>query len=1312
MSTSSRYVLASKLAQFLRRNGEKVLNGTCKLSLTTSALCLLNSLFADVLNHDWYNTELSDCNVVDVVADVQFLFDFMKRTTNLKLFHGAQTLRGGVDLSYFSSLVALELRKIPAHLIIGLSSLSVQLRALICSRSIYLLKEILGSSVDEQNTTDVWTELRELNVSYNYLECLDSSLKSLPNLEILDLSHNNLRSTTGIEALENLSFVNLSYNQLEGLPIFHSLSCRCLVKLYVRNNNLNDLAGLECLFNLEELDAGYNLLSDYFSLIPVEKLKSLKMLNLEGNPLFFHKYHRSLIINYLHPNVKRKGFLLNGKILSVPMSMLVDPLDPSPDSSPRHQTSINTMVGEVPNMSHIPVLNHKALENMAEVSGKDDSDENSVSSCTSPKVAEVIHAEIKVSNKDRKKSKNSKRKNKLSKVSIVEPDNDYVEVKKSDDAELPSHVKAKHALEARRVERGQSWLIPDNPLQKSVLSFPKVPANTPVCNSIINHSMAKSALENELLQHFEAHVEEDTVAADKNDSTAIQEMTEVLEINANASDRVRHGSKESDDIEVLSTNANESCDLPNVQDSCDQDTYDCDIYRKNFNFDSDHDEQNLESESDEESEDSIFYVEAIADSKKEAHFINIGPRYAKEKDVISGRILEKIDLNSLKSIKTVTQNGIEVCELQLEFDTSKTSRQKRHYIFDNMESTQKMVNILQPYADAYTLKETSCGALECLNCNSQFSKQIARLKVLKTKRPYMDKELNSSSYDSSKGYYQEAYACPNCDSHILVEMEGMPMPSIAKASEKLTGIGVENASGGSASSGSLLAGLFTSINLSPLLKRKSSTTPGNLLSTGFSFLNSASNQSLDNGFSKKDKIEPSMSRNSSDVTLISNQSQNSFAVIPEPTNEQYLNTIVERDSQASLSPPVSSIIYTENNKLQESHTESRSESGSLNRIEQNGISSDDKDFISFTESTEKLTNNLQKSEENISSGSDVYLSPYKSLQSEPTKTEISEPMELDESLQLLHILGEKKTITYDMFKELDHRLKLYLEFSVLCKDEQFEACLQSSIVPLTTGEEFDGLFMLSSKSAYIIRFLAKYSSNLEQNEPLDKCVQIVQSSPLSHLRHIQVLLGNQGLIIAFVPESSAYTIIVRDADVCNSFRTFLADALLEYSCEIEGFQILTPSNKELELLNKSVISTVEPQSSEVLLYLFAFKQEQRKDIRLPVCIVVTHESIFLTKIIYKKQDFNGSLNDLSVYEYTDVNSQNISDLISLKVHQDFQTLEISFLDESSTTEKDTYRGWILKMQTKSSLFSLVSVLKGPWEEIFGISLPLNLECKK
>lgn len=40
------------------------------------------------------------------------------------------------------------------------------------------MQEIFGTSVNEEKEALIWTELKELNLSYNYLENLDQSLVS------------------------------------------------------------------------------------------------------------------------------------------------------------------------------------------------------------------------------------------------------------------------------------------------------------------------------------------------------------------------------------------------------------------------------------------------------------------------------------------------------------------------------------------------------------------------------------------------------------------------------------------------------------------------------------------------------------------------------------------------------------------------------------------------------------------------------------------------------------------------------------------------------------------------------------------------------------------------------------------------------------------------------------------------------------------------------------------------------------------------------------------------------------------------------
>ncbi|GBM13472.1 hypothetical protein AVEN_16637-1 [Araneus ventricosus] len=86
MSLESKYAHASRFAQFLRTNGHKVIDGSCKLSLTTSALCLLNTLFVEVLNKEWpglLNISASDAE--NITTDIKYLYDFMKRSPSLKV---------------------------------------------------------------------------------------------------------------------------------------------------------------------------------------------------------------------------------------------------------------------------------------------------------------------------------------------------------------------------------------------------------------------------------------------------------------------------------------------------------------------------------------------------------------------------------------------------------------------------------------------------------------------------------------------------------------------------------------------------------------------------------------------------------------------------------------------------------------------------------------------------------------------------------------------------------------------------------------------------------------------------------------------------------------------------------------------------------------------------------------------------------------------------------------------------------------------------------------------------------------------------
>lgn len=73
-----------------------------------------------------------------------------------------------------------------------------------------------------------------------------------------------------------------------------------------------------------------------------------------------------------------------------------------------------------------------------------------------------------------------------------------------------------------------------------------------------------------------------------------------------------------------------------------------------------------------------------------------------------------------------------------------------------------------------------------------------------------------------EGYYHEADTCPNCGNDILVELESIPLPSVAAPPSQ-----IENPpksahspdSAGSSSSGYLFSNLLNSFKISPASKR-------------------------------------------------------------------------------------------------------------------------------------------------------------------------------------------------------------------------------------------------------------------------------------------------------------------------------------------------------------------------------------------------------------------------------------------------------------------------------------------------------------
>ncbi len=145
-------------------------------------------------------------------------------------------------------------------------------------------------------------EIVGLKISDFELKRLPNSIKAFQNVEILDLSLNQLtdisilsqlkqirtlylngNQLTDISALSHLKQIttlNLSKNQLTDISVLSQL--KQLTALYLSNNRLIDISTLSYLKQLETLDLKNNQITDISAL---HDLKQLKQLGLQKNPI-------------------------------------------------------------------------------------------------------------------------------------------------------------------------------------------------------------------------------------------------------------------------------------------------------------------------------------------------------------------------------------------------------------------------------------------------------------------------------------------------------------------------------------------------------------------------------------------------------------------------------------------------------------------------------------------------------------------------------------------------------------------------------------------------------------------------------------------------------------------------------------------------------------------------------------------------------------------------------------------------------------------------------------------------------------------
>ncbi|XP_028322821.1 serine/threonine-protein kinase 11-interacting protein isoform X1 [Gouania willdenowi] len=314
--------LVHSLATLLRDKGDVVLDGSSTLTLSASSLQHLTRLFEMYLlsrsqQHGFLALPSHPADTASLLQ-LQFLFDVLQKTISLKLINPTRTkLQSGVKIFPFKSLKCLELKGVPPHCLEGLRGIYSQLEVLTCSKSLSSLEELLSLCGGDLSSALPWLELLTLNFSYNFIVGLDQSLSLLNVLKSLDLSHNKIQECAEfLKPLSELEHLNLGYNCLQRAPTLGSAARAKLLTLNLRNNELETINGVEQLSSLRHLDLAYNLLLEHSQLAPLSLLHCLSTLNLEGNPLFFQKTHRTCTVPHLSPKAASLRFRLDAATLS------------------------------------------------------------------------------------------------------------------------------------------------------------------------------------------------------------------------------------------------------------------------------------------------------------------------------------------------------------------------------------------------------------------------------------------------------------------------------------------------------------------------------------------------------------------------------------------------------------------------------------------------------------------------------------------------------------------------------------------------------------------------------------------------------------------------------------------------------------------------------------------------------------------------------------------------------------------------------------------------------------------------------------
>ncbi|XP_063283140.1 nischarin isoform X2 [Pelobates fuscus] len=301
--------IAAVLAEELFNQGEQL--------LSTGEVFILRPLQLYAVTQLLRNAKPAWANG-DAKTDLGHILDFTCRLKYLKVV-GTQGPVGtsniqehllAYDLSIFKSLCQIEISHCDARNLSGLNSCKNTLATMTVQFSTSSMKDIIvpealefadwepeGTSSQCPITAVVpkWKALTTLDMSHNNICVIDDSVKLIPQIEYLALSHNAITSVENLQYLYNLVHLDLSYNKLSTLDKIHT-KLGNIKTLNLAGNLLESLSGLHKLYSLVNLDISNNKIKELDDIKHIGQLPCIENVNLTHNPLTIIPDYRTKVL--------------------------------------------------------------------------------------------------------------------------------------------------------------------------------------------------------------------------------------------------------------------------------------------------------------------------------------------------------------------------------------------------------------------------------------------------------------------------------------------------------------------------------------------------------------------------------------------------------------------------------------------------------------------------------------------------------------------------------------------------------------------------------------------------------------------------------------------------------------------------------------------------------------------------------------------------------------------------------------------------------------------------------------------------------